>query len=108
MIDEYGPAIQAFQHISLAEDWEQLTRPADGSTPIEGLKIRPGLVCECGFKTIGKTHSGCKKHRRHVQVQCWNISRSRTCWIVNDPPPPQEPAADGPSAASQAGSRPFV
>ncbi len=41
----YQPVLwQSFEHVSLAEDWEDLSRPPDGSAPIEGLEIRDGLA----------------------------------------------------------------
>src|SRR5436190_23015810 len=43
--NEYGPILKSFERESLANDWTDLHIPSNGSTPIEGLKLRTGWVC---------------------------------------------------------------
>src|SRR6266496_2238882 len=85
-VDVYGPILESFQHETLAKGWSDLSRPADGSAPIEGLEIEPGVVCiKCGFRTTGghvaKKHcSKCGPFRR-VDLQCWNPNGAPKYWI---------------------------
>ena len=110
-IDVYAPILESFrqQHgEALADDWSKLklSRPADGSASIEGLKVRPGYACTgCEHRTTGdyvvKGHSKCARAFRRVDLQCWNMNGAPAYWIVVAPPPPpvgsmDTTAANGP------------
>ena len=87
LADLYRPILESFQHEALAEDWLNLSRPADGSTPIEGLKIRPGYACMgCGFRITSdhviKGHSKCGRQVHQVLLQCWNLQDDAVYWII--------------------------
>ncbi len=91
----------------MAEDWENLHHPSDGSAPIEGLKIRTGYACSvCGHRTT--SHQIAKEHLKcgglhQVHLQCWNVSGAPKFWIITPALRQMETAADTPFT-SQAGS----
>jgi Orsellinic acid/F9775 biosynthesis cluster protein D len=88
----YEPAIQAFKHEALADDWKDLLHPVNGMTPIEGLKMRPGFTCTgCGHLTINdkvaRGHSKCGGEIRQVDLQRWNSRGAPSYWIVTHTEP---------------------
>ena len=90
LADLYRPILECFEHETLAKDWSNLSRPIDGSAPIEGLKIRTGYGCmECGFRTTSdhviKGHSKCGRRVHRVHLQCWNSQGAPAYWIVTSP-----------------------
>ena len=101
----YTPILKSLEHEPLAQDWPNLSRPTNGSPPIEVLKIRPGYACAgCGHLTtsdqIAQAHSKCGGHVCQVHLQRWNGRGAPAFWIVTPPPPPSPPepnqtAADG-------------
>ena len=111
-IDLYRPILESIhkQHgKTLADDWSKLklSRPIDGSAPIEGLKIRPGYACTgCEHRTTGdyvvRGHSNCARAFRRVDLQCWNMNGAPAYWIVC---PSQEPPIV--NGSSQAGTFAF-
>ena len=106
--DVYGPILKSFQNKTLAEHWSNLSRPTDGSAPIEGLKAEPGYVCTgCGCYTTSKDtaekHLKCGQVRQ-VHLQRWNRISAPTYWIVVPPTVPPIDAAVNGSVTSQAGT----
>jgi Orsellinic acid/F9775 biosynthesis cluster protein D len=103
--DTYRPILKAFAREPLAKDWKDLRRPADGSAPIEGLRMRVGYVCTaCHHRTtseeIADDHLKCGGQVLHVLLQCWNSSGDGAYWVVIPPLRPQEPAAAAAAAAA--------
>ena len=86
-LDVYGPILKLFEHVPLALDWNDLSRPPDELPPVEGLKVRRGHLClGCDHRTtsdlIAQRHLRCRKGLRRVHLQCWNPSGGRKYWIV--------------------------
>ena len=73
----YGPILATFPREMLANDWENLGRPSNGSAPIEGLKVRSGYACiGCDILTtseeLSRTHLKSCGQIDRVHLQCWN------------------------------------
>ena len=86
----YSSTVQSFGREIQTEDWKDLSRPIDGSTLIEGLKVRKGHLCTgCGHRTTSdQTAHGHLKcgPTRPVDLQCWNRNGAPEFWIVASPP----------------------
>ena len=82
--------LESSRQDTLAQDWNDLKYPADGTAPIEGLTIKYGYACvRCGVKTIGdntvKVHSKCGEHVTRVYLQRWNKIGAPKYWTVTVP-----------------------
>jgi Orsellinic acid/F9775 biosynthesis cluster protein D len=89
-VNIYRPMLEPFEQETLAEDWENLRRPSDELSPIEGLKSRTGYVCRgCGRRTvsmeIARQHFKCGQVDQ-VHLQRWNSQGAPAYWIVTPLP----------------------